>query len=399
VASAVFERGRDGARPSSLQRTGRQECPPDKMRILVAPDKFKNSLGAREVADAIAAGLRDVLPAAQIEIQPVADGGEGTASIIRAALGGEWISAAVRDPLDEMVSARYAWIPRSDGPLAVLEVAEASGLWRIPETKRDVMRASSFGSGELLLDAVGRGARSLIFGLGGSATNDGGFGLARALGFRFLDHAGALIADGVEDLLRLDRIRASVCALPPIIAAADVTNPLLGERGATQMFARQKGASPSELKMLERALARLAQVVARDLGIDCRETPGAGAAGGIGFGLMSFCGAKLRSGFEVVAELTGLEARITSSEVVVTGEGNLDVQTWNGKAPAGVAALARQHGKRVFAIVGQASGAGEAHARFDGVHSLVRAGISVEESMRRAVELLRERARELAAEL
>lgn len=365
------------------------------MCILVAPDKFKDSLGAAAVAQHIATGLRDVLPEAEIILLPIADGGEGTARVICEAAGGERHSCEMHDPLGRSVRARYGTI--ANGQTAVMEMSEASGLWRLRPEERDVMRASSFGTGELLLDAAGRGAKEIIIGLGGSATNDGGFGMARALGFRFLDHDGRELSGSVAELLQLARIhRPERLLLPKITAAADVRNPLLGAEGATRTFGPQKGAGPAEVETLEDSLRRLADVAAREFGQDFRDELGTGAAGGLGFGLMTFCGAGLREGFAVVAEQIGLEAAVCAADVIITGEGRLDRQTLAGKAPAGVAKLARRHGKRVCAIVGEASEESGVRSLFDGVYELARPPITRAESQRRTVELLRERAAELA---
>ncbi|HEX8280263.1 MAG TPA: glycerate kinase [Chthoniobacterales bacterium] len=354
------------------------------VKFLIAPDKFKGSLAARAIAEAIAAGIRDSLPHAEITLLPIADGGEGTAEVICAATGGEWHECEVHDPLGRLVVARYCTI--ENGGTAVMEMSEASGLWRLAEDERDPLITSSFGTGEMLLDAAQRGAKEIIIGLGGSATNDGGTGMARALGFHFVDADGVDLPPFPTDLLRLARIEAPAeLRLPAITAAVDVRNPLLGERGATRVFAPQKGAKPEDLESLERALTRLADVV----GGEHRDAPGAGAAGGLGFALLAFCGAELRSGFDVVAERVDLRAAIRDADVIITGEGRLDAQTREGKAPAGVAKLAAAAGKRVFAIVGDSTG--EADALFDRV--------LVVGSIDRAVDLVRLRARELARTL
>src|SRR5437867_112827 len=362
------------------------------MRILIAPDKFKGSLNAREVADNIAKGLRDELPDAKIDIVPMADGGEGTAEAICDARGGSWLKCKAHDPLGREIDARYGWI--ESGKIAVMEMSEAAGMRRLTESERDPVRATTLGVGEMILDAANRGANEIIIGLGGSATNDGGFGMARALGFRF-DYEQEQEHEQVRvtDLLELKRIeKPKDFALPKMIAAVDVKNPLLGRNGATRVFGPQKGASQNELDILERALTRLADVVAKEFGFDCRNKAGAGAAGGLGFGLMSFCGAKVRPGFEVVAEAVDLESKIKDADVVVTGEGSLDRQTLEGKTPAGVARLARKFGKRVFAVVGRAAPDQHVRDTFDGVYEL---GGSIPQ----ARELLRERARELGAAL
>jgi glycerate kinase len=250
----------------------------------------------------------------------------------------------------------------------------------------------------MILDAMRRGAREIIIGLGGSATNDGGFGIARKLGFQFFEKEKELTGS-VSELLGLTSIKGPTLSLPKIVAAADVRNPLLGENGATRVFGPQKGATPDQIEVLERALTRFADMVARDLYVDFRNEPGAGAAGGLGFGLMSFCGAMVRPGFEVVAEAVGFEAKMKEADLVITGEGSLDRQTLEGKTPAGVARLARKLGKRVYAIVGRASEDRSARELFDGVYELTQPGMSEQESIGHASELLDERARELASKL
>jgi glycerate 2-kinase len=386
------------------------------MRILIAPDKFKGALNARDVAGNIAKGLRDVLPDAEIEIVPMADGGEGTAEAICEARGGSWLKCKAHDPIGREIEARYGWI--EDGKLVVMEMSEAAGMRRLTENERDPVRATTFGVGEMILDAANRGANEIIIGLGGSATNEGGWGMARALGYRFF-RDGKELTDCASELARLTEIilpKKVVGALvpsaqpknrrltqpplqqqlPKIIAAVDVRNPLLGENGATRVFGPQKGASKDELNILEQALTKLADVVARAFDFDYRDKPGAGAAGGLGFGLMSFCDATIRPGFDVVAEAVGLESKMKEVDVVITGEGSLDRQTLEGKTPAGVARLARKLGKKVFAIVGRASENGEVRGIFDGVYQNARSGMSEKENIERAAELLRENARELA---
>jgi len=391
------------------------------MRILIAPDKFKGALNARDVAKNIAKGLHEVLPNAEIEIVPMADGGEGTAEAICEARSGSWLKCNAHDPIGREIEARYAWV--EDGKLAVMEMSEASGMRRLSGNERDPVRATTFGVGEMILDAKNRDAHEIIIGLGGSATNDGGWGMARALGYRFYSDARELKKD-VSELRNLTKIEVPLVAnarpartmspasskmqptsasggppQPKIIAAVDVRNPLLGDNGATQVFGPQKGASNDELKVLEQALTRLANVVAEDFGFDYRDKPGAGAAGGLGFGLMSFCGATIRPGFDVVAEAVGLESKMKDADVVITGEGSLDRQTLEGKTPAGVARLARKLGKKVFAIVGRNKGDRQVDELFDEVYELARPDMSETEQMKLAGELLREKARELARSL
>jgi glycerate kinase len=373
------------------------------VRILIAPDKFKGSLSAREVADHIAIGLREPLPNAIVRTLPMADGGEGTADVIREACGGEWVKCETHDALGRSIAAQYVSLPES--ATAVIEMSAAAGMWRIAPEERDLLRANTYGVGEMMNDVANRGAKKILLGLGGSATNDGGLGMARALGFRFYGVEPEHELETPGELAGLTRIlspveravpAASLGRSPRIVIAADVRNPLLGPRGATRTFGPQKGGTPEQLEILETGLQRLADVASHDLGSDFRDTPGAGAAGGLGFGLMTFCGATTRPGFEMVAEFVGLKSAIEESDAVITGEGRLDDQTLEGKAPAGVARLARQLGKPVFAIVGSSSESATSRALFDAVLVLARGEITPEESVARAAELLQERARELA---
>jgi glycerate kinase len=388
------------------------------VRILIAPDKFKGALNAREVAENIAKGLRDAVPDAKIDIVPMADGGEGMAEAICEARGGSWLKCKAHDPIGREIDARYGWI--ENGKLALMEMSEAAGMRRLSEDERDPLRANTFGVGEMILDAARRGVNEIIVGLGGSATNDGGWGMARAMGYQFFSNARELKKD-VSELRSMTKIEVPVAAnassartvspasskmqptrMPPqlkIIAAVDVRNPLLGENGATRVFGPQKGANTDDLNVLEEALTRLADVVANEFGFDYRDKPGAGAAGGLGFGLMSFCGATIRPGFDVVAEAVGLESKMKEVDVVITGEGSLDRQTLEGKTPAGVARMARKLGKKIFAIVGRASENGDVRGIFDGVYQNARPGMSEKENMERASELLRENARQLARTL
>lgn len=342
------------------------------MRILVAPDKFKNSLSAREAAQQIAAGLRSALPQAAITLLPLADGGEGTASVIQSATGGEWMECETQDALGRRITAQYLW--QKETSTAVLEMSAAAGMWRLLPGERDPLRASTVGVGEMVLEATRRGAAEIIVGLGGSATTDGGFGMARALGFRFRNARGEELRGPVPELLELERIdRPGSLRLQRITAAADARIPLLG---AARLFAAQKGASPEQCAMLEKALGRLAQITARDVSAEFSEVAGAGAAGGLGFGLMSFCGAQMRSGFEVIADLVGLDAAIRAADIVITGEGRLDAQTLEGKTPAGVARMARAHGRKIYAVVGQIEEGAGVRELFDGVVALDIGGVS-----------------------
>jgi glycerate kinase len=364
------------------------------MRILVASDKFKGSLGAQAVGERIAAGLRAVLPLAQIDVIALADGGEGTAEAITRAAGGVWLNCAAHDALGRSIRATFGWFDASE--IAVMEMSEAAGIARLLPNELNPLIASTLGVGEMLCAALARGAREVIIGLGGSATNDAGFGMARALGFRFVATDGAELRTSVEGLLDLSRIEPpNDLQLPRIIAACDVRNPLLGPRGATRVFARQKGAGPEQIEILERALFHLGDVAAATFGFDHRETAGAGAAGGLGFGLLTFCGAELRSGFEVVADKLRLQTAVELADIVITGEGKLDRQSLEGKAPAGVARMAKRLGKRVFAIVGQATEDCEVRELFEAVETLNDSS----ENFRKSGELLEIRAAELARRL
>ena len=367
------------------------------MRILVAPDKFKGSIPALAAAEAIARGWQRARPADEIELAPIADGGEGFAETLCGALGGEWIHCEALDPLGRKVSARYAWI--ATRKLAVIDMCEASGLWRLQPEECAPLTANTFGAGQLIRNAATRGAQTILIGLGGSATTDGGIGMAAALGYETFAADGARLEPTPAHLASLAKIlKGDAIDLPEIIAACDVQNPLLGPRGTARVFSPQKGADARTVEALEKAMQRLADVLASDLGCDFRDEPGAGAAGGFGFGLMSFCGAKMRSGFEVVAEILGLNDRIAASDLVITGEGRLDDQTLDGKGPAGVAALAHQHGKRVLAFAGSISPDAALEEIFDATCGIVDEAVSLETAMQRGAEFL-ERAAFRAARL
>ena len=359
------------------------------MRILIAPDKFKGSLTAAQAAGAIRRGVERTLPRARCCELPMADGGEGTAEALCAATGGEWITAPAHDPLGRPIQADYALLP---GGTAAINMSAASGLWHVAPAERDPLRASSAGTGELMSQARAHGARRLLVGLGGSATNDGGAGLAAALGWRFVDGDGLCLEPGPLHLPRLARIlRPEDTVFPEVVAMCDVANPLLGPRGATWTYGPQKGADERTLPLLEAGLAHLADVIAGELGCDPRDVPGAGAAGGLGFGLLAFCRAELRSGFEVVAEAVGLRDAIAGSDLVITGEGCLDGQTLEGKGPAGIALLARELGKPVLAFGGLVLEPEALGRLFDAVFALKDETISMATAIREAASLLEEK--------
>ncbi|MDB6171810.1 MAG: Glycerate kinase [Chthoniobacteraceae bacterium] len=363
------------------------------MKVLVAPDKFKGSLSAVAAAEAIARGFLSAWPEAEVQIAPIADGGEGFAEALCVALDGEWIATTACDPLGRKVDARYVWV--ASRKLAIIEMSEASGLWRLKPAERDPLHASTFGTGQLMRDATARGARTILVGLGGSATTDGGIGMAEALGYEFLNGNGESVGPG--DLRELRQIRTSnALVLPQVIAACDVQNPLLGERGTAFVFSPQKGADARTVRLLEQCMENLARIVTQELGCDFREAEGAGAAGGIGFGLMSFCGAKIQSGFDVVADALQLAQRIAASDLVITGEGRLDGQTLEGKGPAGVAALARKNGKPVIALAGSVATDGGLDSLFNAACPIVDQPVSLEEAMQRGAEFLERTARRAA---
>ena len=342
------------------------------VRILIAPDKFKGSLSAPAAAEAIARGLRSVWPDAQLDLAPIADGGEGFTEALKVALGAEWVNVASEDALGRAIAARYAWL---DGErLAILEISEASGLHRIAPHERDPLRADTFGTGILIAHAIARGARRIHVGLGGSATTDGGAGMARALGFRFLDGEGRDFPAAPGALQSVAQIvRPADRVLPEIFAASDVQNPLLGERGAARVYGPQKGADAAAVALLDRALTRLADVCAADLGCDHRDVPGSGAAGGLGFGLLTFCNAKIRPGFEMISETLHLGKRIA-------------------------AALARCAGWLVIAFGGAISAVAEDSGVFDALIPIADRPLTVAEAMAEAAPLL-ERASRRTAQL
>ncbi|MFA7344176.1 MAG: glycerate kinase [Terrimicrobiaceae bacterium] len=322
------------------------------MRILTAPDKFKGSLTAVEAAEAIERGWGEVMPGAIFDRACLADGGEGTVDVFSSWDGAEMRRADVCDALGRALFAEYVWVPGER--LAVIEMSAASGLAKIPESERDILRSTTFGTGQLVLDAMAQGPATVAVGLGGSATNDGGVGLASALGWRFQDRLG-------RDMEPTPRTLCEIAGIVPpdrraaakILALSDVKNPLLGARGCSRVYGPQKGATEEEIGMLELHLEHFADVCEKTFGTSHRDTPGAGAAGGLGFGLLTFCGAEILSGFDWIAGRLGLEARVAACDLVITGEGSIDSQTIEGKGPGALAALAKKHGKPCIAFAGR----------------------------------------------
>ena len=355
--------------------------------ILVAPQEFKGSLTAREAADAIARGIRRALPNAEIELLPMADGGPGSVEALVEATDGTYLHADTHDPIGRPVRARWG----ASGDTAFIEMAAASGLTLLSLTERDPRRTTTSGTGDLLRAALDAGYRRLLAGVGGSATNDGGAGMAQALGARLLDATGGELPPGGAALAELASI--DIAGLDPrvqeaeVIVAADVTNPLFGRQAASLIYGPQKGASAAVAAELDAALAHYADVVQRDLGIDLARIPGAGAAGGLAGGLIAFCGAEIRPGFDVVAEAAGLAERLQRADLVITGEGRLDSQSAYGKVTAGIAREARTAGTLVVAIAGSVSG-DEAARPFDNVFALSPDLAQAGGAMARAAELL-----------
>ncbi|MGH8045942.1 MAG: glycerate kinase [Chthoniobacterales bacterium] len=360
---------------------------PSNLRILVAPDKFKGSLSAPEAVEAICTGLESALPEARLHKLPLADGGEGTAEFFIRAFGGQMVECETTDALGRPVRAHYGWTPSLRQ--AVIEMSAASGLWRLQENERDPMRATTTGTGTLIIDAARRGATKIIVGLGGSATNDAGAGAAAAFGHQFLNASGHPLDPLPANFHAIARIeKSSRYFLPEIIAVADVRNPLLGPTGATRVYGPQKGASPDDVERLEGALTHFAGVVARDMHCDFRATPGAGAAGGLGFGLMSFCQAAIRPGFDTFAEMMDLDRLISSMDLVITGEGWLDAQTLDGKGPGSIAQRARRLGKPVIAFAGGMKAGPHLDDTFHACFALADNPMTIEQSMRDARLLL-----------
>jgi glycerate kinase len=329
------------------------------MRVLVAPDKFRGTLTATEAAHAIRRGWLRTRPRDSVEAVPMADGGEGTLEALVSALKGEIAGATVSGPLGDPVTAQYGVVATSEGTTAVIEMARASGLELVAESRRDPVRASTRGTGELIRHAIeGHRPSSVLVCIGGSATTDGGAGMAQALGARLLDERGAEIGPGGGALLDLRLI--DLDGLVPrigsvrFVVASDVDNPLVGPGGAAAVYGPQKGADPDDVLLLDRALGHYAAILNRDLGVDVRAAPGAGAAGGLGAGLIAFTGARLRPGIDVVMEAVGLHGRLERADLVITGEGQFDEQSLHGKTVAGVMRAAEDERVGVTVLCGRA---------------------------------------------
>lgn len=373
------------------------------MKIVIAPDSYKESLSALEVATAIERGFREIFPSAEYIKIPVADGGEGTVEAMVAATNGRIVTVAVKGPLGEQAEGFYGI--SGDEQSAFIEMAAASGLEMVPPAKRDPLITTSWGTGELIRHALDAGVKHIIIGIGGSATNDGGAGMVQALGAKLLNEQDRQIAPGgaaLESLARIDlRELDKRLAGCRIEVACDVTNPLTGEAGASAVFGPQKGATPEMIARLDKALAHYAEIIARDLDIDVLNLAGGGAAGGMGAALYAFCGAELRQGIEIVTDALALDKHVRDADLVITGEGRIDSQTVHGKVPVGVAKVAKRYNIPVIGIAGSLTAdVGVVHDHgIDAVFSVLYTICTLEKALANAGENVRMTARNVAAVL
>jgi glycerate 2-kinase len=371
------------------------------MKVIIAPDSFKESLSALEVANAIEKGFRDIFPEAEYVKIPMADGGEGTVQSLVDATGGRIVKTEVTGPLGDRVKAFFGVL--GDGKTAVIEMAAASGLHLVPSEKRNPLVTTTRGTGELILSALNEGAEHIIIGIGGSATNDGGAGMIQALGGRLLDRHGQEIGLGGGSLSELADIDLSGLDVRlkhvKIEVACDVDNPLTGPKGASAVFGPQKGATPEMVATLDKNLQHYADIIGRVLGKQVKDIPGAGAAGGLGAGLLAFLEAELKRGVEIVLETVKFHERIQDASLVITGEGRIDGQTIFGKTPIGVAKAAKRYNIPVIAIAGSLSDDSNvvlSHG-IDALYSIVPGIIPLEKAMANAEYYIAKTARNIAA--
>lgn len=324
------------------------------MKVVIAIDSLKGSLSSMEAGMAIKDGVLAAKPDAKVVVKPLADGGEGTTDALIEGMNGERIDLTVTGPMHTPVDAYYGYL--KDTNTAVMEMASAAGITLVPDSEKNPLLATSYGVGEMINDAIQRGCRNFIIGIGGSVTNDGGIGMLKALGVRFLDENGEDAGEGGQALAKVARI--DVSGINPLLkechiqVACDVNNPLCGENGSTYVYGPQKGVTEDMKKTLDEAMAHFARVTSESLENDYMNTPGAGAAGGLGFAFLAYVGATLTPGIELILDAVGLEDELSGADVVVTGEGRLDFQTAMGKAPVGVAKLAKKYNARVVAFAG-----------------------------------------------
>jgi glycerate kinase len=373
------------------------------MKIVIAPDSYKESLSALDVAVQIEAGFRTQFPDAQYIKLPVADGGEGTVEAMVAATAGKIIKVDVTGPLGDNVDAFYGI--SGDEKCAFIEMAAASGLELVPLAQRNPLKTTSYGTGELILHALNKGVKHIIIGIGGSATNDGGAGMVQALGVKLLDKQGQQIGFGGAKLTELATI--DINALDPRIeqcqidVACDVTNPLTGSEGASAIFGPQKGATPDMITQLDEGLLHYASVINRYLDIDVDQVEGAGAAGGLGAALLAFCGATLSPGIDIVTDALGLDALVRDATFVITGEGRIDSQTIHGKVPIGVARVAKRYNKPVIGIAGSLTDDVDVvyEHGLDAVFSVIYTICTLEQALDNAADNVFKTARNIAATL
>lgn len=324
------------------------------MKVVIAIDSLKGSLSSMEAGTAIKDGILAAKPDAEVIVKPLADGGEGTTDALIEGMNGERIDLTVTGPMHTPVDAYYGYL--KDTNTAVMEMASAAGITLVPDSEKNPLLATSYGVGEMINDAIQRGCRNFIIGIGGSVTNDGGIGMLKALGVRFLDENGEDAGEGGQALAKVARI--DVSGMNPLLkkchiqVACDVNNPLCGENGSTYVYGPQKGVTEDMKKTLDEAMAHFARVTSETLENDYMNTPGAGAAGGLGYAFLAYTGAALTPGIELILDAVGLEEELSGADVVVTGEGRLDFQTAMGKAPVGVARLAKKYNAKVIAFAG-----------------------------------------------
>lgn len=371
------------------------------MKIVIAPDSFKESLTALHVCEALEKGIKTHFPNAEISKVPMADGGEGTVQSLVDATGGQIIQAKVTGPLGKEVEAFYGIL--GDGKTAVIEMAAASGLHQVPMDERNPLITTTRGTGELILKALDQKVKHIIIGIGGSATNDGGAGMAKALGAKLINTNGAEIKEGGGSLNQLAAIDLtnfdSRLAEVKVEVACDVDNPLTGETGASAVFGPQKGATPDMVKQLDRNLAHYAAIIEKEMDIHIQNVPGAGAAGGLGGGLLAFLSAELKPGVDIVIEATQLESYIKNADLVITGEGRIDGQTIYGKTPIGVAKTAKKHRVPVIAIAGSIGAGSEAvyEHGISALFSVVPGAVDLSEALAKAVENIERTAKNVAS--
>lgn len=324
------------------------------MKIILAPDSFKESMTGKEACEVIERGMKKIIPDLECISVPMADGGEGTTQSLVDATGGEFYTQRVLGPLGESVEARFGIL--GDGKTAILEMAAASGLELVPKEKRDATVTTTYGTGELIKAALDKNVETILIGIGGSATNDGGAGMIQALGGKLLDRDGKEIGFGGGELSKLEKIDLSNLDKrikdTKIVVACDVQNPLTGPNGASHIFGKQKGADENQRELLDKNLKHYAEIIRKNIGKDVENIPGAGAAGGLGAGLMAFLSAELKKGIEIVIEYSNLEEKLQGADLVITGEGSIDGQTRFGKTPYGVAMMAKKYNIPVIALAG-----------------------------------------------